>query len=353
MERKEPYIHTRNYGCRLRRYRQSGIEMLSMENKKLKVVLALGKGADIMEFLYKPMDIDCMWHSFNELKDGSHMPTVAATGGSFLDSYAGGWQELCPTYGANTLYHGGEIGIHGEACLYPWNCEIVEDVPERIEVKLTLRLIRSPFLLEKRAVLEENGAVLRLKQKITNLSSVMQDFMWGHHPAFGYPFLDESVRIRIDGTPDLVVPASTIAHHCPFDRETRGKWPMLLAKDGKSLDMSRAYAPEERLYMEYCISGLKEGAYELINENLGLGFRMRFDKEIFRHLWVWGLYRGIEVYPWYGRSYVLAVEPWSSMPGNYESARRAGEVLMLEPGASMETEVFAEAFQTGMTAGDC
>lgn len=69
------------------------------------------------------------------------------------------------------------------------------------------------------------------------------------------------------------------------------------------------------MYMEYAVSGLQEGRYELINHNRGLGMRMTWDLSVFRYLWVWGLYCGIDEYPWYGRSYVMAVEPWSSMPG--------------------------------------
>ena len=273
---------TRNYGCRLRRYLWNGVEMLSLENQKLRVALALGKGADIVELLYKPSDVDFLWHSFNELKNINHIPTVAAANGNFLDAYSGGWQELFPTYGGDALYHGGQIGIHGEACLYPWDCEVLTDTPERVEVRLSLRTIRSPFLLEKWIRLDENESVLHIHQKVTILASREMDFMWGHHPAFGYPFLDDSVRLNLRGTPTVTVPSSTIAHRCPFDHETAGKWPCLPGKDGKSVDMSRAY--------------------------------------------------------------VMAVEPWSSMPGDYKTAGENGELLHLAAGASMETGVSAEIF---------
>lgn len=344
MEHKEAYLHTRNYGCRLRQYLYQDVAMLSLENQKIKVVFALGKGADIVEFVHKPSDTDFMWHSFNELKNIRHQSTVAPSGGNFLDTYTGGWQELFPTYGGRTLYHGGEIGIHGEVCLYPWACEILRDTPECVEVRLSLRTIRSPFLVQKTVRLEENNACLFLRQSVVNLGSLPQEFMWGHHPAFGVPFLDESVRLHLPGSPQVTVPQSTIAHRCPFDRETTGPWPMLPDRDGRLMDLSRAHAPEEKLYMEYAISGLSEGRYELVNHKTGLGMRMRWDPEIFRYLWVWGLYCGIEEYPWYGRSYVMAVEPWSSMPSDFAAAKEAGTVLRLAPGAVLETDFSAEAF---------
>jgi len=190
MEHMESYLHTRNYGCRLRRYIWNQMEMLSLENQVIKVTLALGKGADIVEFVHKATDVDFLWHSFNPLQTIRHIPTVGAAGGSFLDAYAGGWQELFPTYGAPANFHGGEIGIHGEACIYPWACRVLADTPECVEVLLSLRTVRSPFLLEKRVKLLENDGTLYLHQKVTNLGATEQGFMWGHRPAFGFPFLD-------------------------------------------------------------------------------------------------------------------------------------------------------------------
>lgn len=342
MHHSEACQHARNYGCRLRRYLWDGVEMLSLENRLLKVVFALGKGADIVEFLHKPTDTDVMWHSFNQLKNIKHISTVAAEAGNFLDSYAGGWQELFPTYGGDAAYCGAHIGIHGEACIYPWDCKVLQDTPECVEVLLSLRTIRTPFLLEKTVCLQGDDATLYLHQKVTNLGAVKQQFMWGHHPAFGFPFLDDSVRLHVTGAPTLTVPAGTISHRCPFDRETVGTWPTLPGKDGREIDMSRAYRSEDRLYIEYALSDLTEGSYELVNHNTDLGIRLNWDKMIFPYLWIWGLYGGIETYPWYGRAYVMAVEPWSTMPADYNGA--CSGLLELESDASLETDVSATAF---------
>lgn len=344
MNVKEKYVHTRNYGCRIRHYIRDGIRLVSMENKVIKAVFALDKGADIVELVYKPEDLDYMWHSFNELKTINHQSTKASTGGNFLDSYAGGWQELFPTYGGPANFHGGEIGIHGEACLYPWECETVEDTPECVGLRFTLRTVRTPFLLEKTVYIRESSSSLEMHQKVTNLASTRQEFMWGHHPAFGWPFIDENTRLSLKGEPTVTVPESTIAQRCPFARETVGKWPMLPDKNGKEMDMSKAYAHEDKIYMEYAVSDLAEGKYELINEKLNLGIRLKWDAAVFRYLWIWGMYCGHEDYPWFGRAYTMAVEPWSSLPGDFETASKNGETLSLEAGESMDTELQAELF---------
>ncbi len=44
----------RNHGCRIREYSSYGIDLLSLENECIKIVIAAGKGADIIELVHKP-----------------------------------------------------------------------------------------------------------------------------------------------------------------------------------------------------------------------------------------------------------------------------------------------------------
>lgn len=345
MVRKEMYIHTRNYGCRIRRYTLNGVDMLSMENQKIKVVFALGKGADIVELVHKKTDTDFMWHSFNPIENVNQIPSIASVEGNFMDVYAGGWQELFPTHGDPTNFRGGEIGVHGEACIYPWDCQVLEDTPEQVQVRLFVRMVRSPFLLERTVTLKENDPTLYMRQKATNLGSLEQEFMWSHHPVFGFPFLDGSVRLHLPGEPNVFIWPNE-GYRCPFDKDTRGKWPYLPDRNGDPVDMSRAYEPEEKLYMEYGVSDLEAGTFDLVNHNTGLGVRMVWDKEVFRYLWIWAMFCGADDYPWHGRAYLMGVEPWSSMPGGYEAAKEAGTLLHLAPGASLETDISAMLFET-------
>lgn len=346
MERKESYIHTRNYGCRMRRYLLDGIDMLSLENQKIKVVVALGKGADIVELVHKKTDTDFLWHSFNPLKNVTQMQTLNSAEGNFMETYAGGWNELFPTHGANTLFKGGEIGVHGEATIYPWDCKVLEDTPECVSVELSCRMTRSPFLLEKTLTLKEEDATLYMKQKATNLGISEQEFMWSHHPALGFPFLDGSVRLHLPGEPKIIYYHNNPAYNGPFEADTTGKWPYLTTKDGEQMDMSRAYEPDSKFYMEYGVTDLAEGACDVINHNKKLGIRMEWDKNVFRNIWIWAMFCGADDYPWHGRAYVLGVEPWSSMPGNYELAKEAGTLLHIAPGATMEAYFNARLYET-------
>ena len=98
--RYQSYHHERNWGARVTEFEYRGYPMVAMENRFLRIVIAAGKGTDIVEFLYKPLDVDFMWRSYAGLRASRNfIPTIANPGGSFIDFYAGGWQELFPNAG--------------------------------------------------------------------------------------------------------------------------------------------------------------------------------------------------------------------------------------------------------------
>ena len=68
------YRQQRNWGARLHHVQQHGLEMIVLENEKLRVTIAVGRGADLVEFLYKPKDMDFVWLSAN----GVAIPRCAA-----------------------------------------------------------------------------------------------------------------------------------------------------------------------------------------------------------------------------------------------------------------------------------
>ena len=347
METPEVFLKNRNYGCRIKKYISEGLEYVALENELIRVEICTGKGADLTSYLYKPMDIDLMLHGPNDRKNITEQVTKAGPGGSFFDGYGGGWQELFPTYGGATEYYGAQIGIHGEACVYPWETEITEDTPDRIVVSLTLDLRRSPFRLKREYTMKSGCPKLELRQSVTNTGTREYFYMWGHHPALGFPFLDENVRIRLRGTPKVTVPKEVAGtDDCPFDKGTEGYWPVIKDRNGKDFRLDRAYAAKDRMRAEYVISEMEEGRIDIVNEKKGLGFRMKYDCNVFKYVWIWGLYCGGPNYPWYGRTYTMGVEPQSTSPANFKAAQEAGVLPKIGPGETVstyfDTEVFTE-----------
>ena len=116
------------------------------------------------------------------------------TDNQFEDYYYGGWQEILPNSPAFN-YRGAALGQHGEISLTPWKHAILENTPEKVSLKLWTRPLRVPVLIEKTLTLEAGKATLFIDEKLTNEARTHLDLVWGHHIAFGLPFLNEGAKI--------------------------------------------------------------------------------------------------------------------------------------------------------------
>jgi hypothetical protein len=340
----QAYHHNRNYGCRITEFIYRGYRAVALENEKLRVTVLADKGTDIYEFLYKPRDIDFLWRSRSGLRERSHfLPTSWRAAGPHMDYYEGGWQELFPNCGSPSLHQGAEIGQHGEVLLLPWQYVITRDEPEEIEVRFEVRTVRTPFRLVKTLGLRRNESTLRMRERVTNEGGQDVDFTWGHHPAFGWPFIDESCRIDL---PDCRI--KTLEEFTSATSRLKGgqtsRWPMAEAVDGGEIDISRIPGPEAASQDMIFLEEISDGWYAVTNERLRVGFALRYEADLFKHLWYWQVFRGGMNYPWWGSTYLMALEPCASLPVLSRAAEQ-GEALRLGAGESRETEMLAMAYE--------
>ncbi len=68
---------------------------------------------------------------------------------------------------------------------------------------------------------------------------------------------------------------------------------------------------------------------------------LRFDPELYPYLVFWQVYRGAFDFPWWGRTFNIAVEPQTSYPNHLPDQIKAGNALQFEPGQTIETEYLA------------
>ena len=333
--------------CRLNEnLRIHGVPGISLENEQLRVVVLVGKGTDILEFRHKPSDVDVLFKTPWGLKNPqTYVHDTPAVAAPFMDFYPGGWQELFPNAGSNCVYKGAELGFHGEICKVPWEFEVLENSPQQVAVKCQVRTVRVPFLVEKTFRLKSGQAALEIEETIHNEGADPMDFMWGHHPAFGAPFLDEHCRLFTPATG--VETAHSLPAHQLLPAETRfEQFPNIRTGEGDHFDLSRMWPPTARFTHLSYLTGLKGGWYCLVNEKTKLGFALRWDLSVFRYLWLWQEFCGTPEYPWWGRGYVTGIEPHSSIPGlGLEKAIERGTQLTLAPNKSLSTRLCASLFQ--------
>jgi len=71
------YTHERNFGCRLREIVYRGHRCVTLENERLRLLVVADKGADLLERLYKPLDLELLWRSYHGLRRaGSGSPVT-------------------------------------------------------------------------------------------------------------------------------------------------------------------------------------------------------------------------------------------------------------------------------------
>jgi len=338
------YTHGRKQGCRISLdYTYRGMRVGYLENEQLRVGVLLDKGADIFEFTYKPRDVDFMWQSPIALRP-PFVSTSALPEGAFHDYYYGGWQEVLPSAGwASEPYQGTYQGLHGELSLLPFEAAIAEDSPEHVALVSRVRLYRSPLALERTLSLRRDRAALFIHERLHNEGAVKFAIMWGHHPAIGEPFLDDSCvvqtsakKVEVLGYHQNGLWEPGIEFEFPYVRNRRTNEMQditrVLGKDAKSVDV---------LFLK----DLDQGWYGLTNRRQQIGFGMAWNPDLFRYLWMWQVYGGHTDYPWYGRTYNCALEPFTSYPpAGIRKAIDNGTAVTMEPGATIETELVAVAY---------
>jgi galactose mutarotase-like enzyme len=339
----------RNHGCRISdAWTYEGMRTIILENQLLRVTVLVDKGSDIVEFRYKPHDLDFLYFAPNGIRNPTREIPSVPSNSPFLDYFSGGWNEILPNGGPAATYKGTEYGLHGEISLIPWDYAIQEDSPERVSVRLWVRPIRTPFLLEKTLSLEPNRSVLKVEEKLTNEAGEPLYFMWGHHIAFGRPFLEEGAVIDAPARRFIVHEEMPGYEPRRFQPGATGDWPQVYAQDGNMADASQipAYGATLAQEMAY-LADLEHGWYAITNPVRQIGFGVHFDSSLFRYVWYWQQLGNVATgYPWWGRTHTAALEPWTSYPTNgLTEAIKNGTALVLESGEQIQTSLCAVAYE--------
>ena len=338
------YQAPRNYGCRITEFSFMGYAAVALQNESLRVTVLAGKGADLIEFLYKPADMDFLWLSYPGLRPAGR-PTGGApdASASFLDNYPGGWQEILPNFGDPCMYNGASLGLHAEVSLLPWQYTILQDDPSCVSVRFSVRCVRTPFFLTRVMTLCPGNA-LRLQETLVNESSETMDCTWGHHPALGGAFLDDTCQIHVP-TCRVKTPDEYVSPNTRLEKSQDAAWPLLKARSGETVDLSSVPPPSQKSHDMAYLYGFEAGWYGVTSRSKNVGFGMAWDPSLFKYLWFWQVFRGWSGYPWYGKSYNMALEPCTSYPPSLTEAVRAGTQLRLGPEEHIETELCAVVFK--------
>ena len=330
----------RNWGARIREYTYHGMQLVVLENELLRVGVLAGKGADIVELNDKRRDLDLVWLSPSGVQNprasaGTSRDPLA----TFVETYPGGWQEVFPNGGAPSSYGGAHYGQHDEVFALAWDAEIVEDTAEAIAVRFTVHTHKVPCTIEKTMRMVAGSPQLRIEERLVNTGAVPVRAMWGHHITFGPPFLGPGCRIRVPDGVTVLPHGEAIA---PGGRRVANTeafpWPLARDEDGAEVDLSvipERGTPSDIAYLADFPED--RGWYEIADPDTGVGSRVEWDARQMPYLWYWQEFGATTGYPWYGQTYTIGLEPFSSYPTDgLAAAVQNGSALTLTPGEARD-----------------
>ena len=340
---------SRNWGCRVNdQILWNGMQAMILQNELIQIVILLDKGAEIVQFLYKPTDLDLIWRSPNTLRDINRFVPIGGNGSNdFFDHWSGGWFEVLPNGGPACEYKGASFGQFAETINVPWEYKITENRPEKVCIDLWVRTYRTPFLLQKKLIIKTGIPSLFIEEQVTNKGNEAMDFMWGHHPVVGAPLLDGTCRLYAPDCNVEVIHAEDGPDH-RMGLHQIGKWPFIKDRDGSSMDL-RIIPPSSVSSMDNCyLKDFKEGWIAISNPTQQVGFGLSWDPKVFKYVWIWQALGGGIGYPWYGRTNCVGIEPWSSYPcSGLAEAVEKGTSAKLEAGCSMAAWLTATVYKGG------
>ena len=299
----------------------AGLPAYALENEALRVTVVPALGGHVAELTDLAAGRELLW------RNPRLTPRPAPFGAWFDDWWSGGWDEIFPSGDAGKL-RGETLPYMGELWCLPWTvtCGSHGDAAWiRGTVDATIAAAR----FERRLELRAGEGVLRASYRITSLDVRPLPFTWGIHPAFAVTpnhRIDHpggEMLVGVSSDPSLGVAGATY------------RWPDLPDPSAPgSLRDARVIRPrEDAVFGGHWATDLEDGWLALTDTATRRGLAIVFDRSIFPHAWLWQVYGG-----WRGHHH-LALEAWTSLPMDLEGAQAAGRARILEPGASLETDV--------------
>lgn len=317
------YVSERNYGCRFLEVTLYGFRTLIIENKYIRTMILIDKGADIVELLYKPTDTDFIWKNPMGLSCLKKMRGLIGDEEILSDNYLGGWFEILPNVGSACTFRNKRFSANSEVSSLPFEYSVLCDTPEKLTLKFFARLSKYPFLLEKTLTITQDSPSLFFEERITNLGLTPLEYQWGHHPNIGGQFLDENCVIDF--------PECKITN---FDKDK-------LVKD--IFQIPPRGSMENHLVN---LTGFKKGFGAFRNKKTGLGIGFCWDEKVFTSCALWISANNDCGHHHHDGAYVACLLPKNTDEFCLDKAVEKGQAPLLQGKESITARFTATVFQS-------
>lgn len=292
--------------------------LIELRSPALAVRIDPLRGAEIASVEYLPGQFSLLartpWADHADLVRPARITHPAyASADSWMEAYSGGWQVLFPHAGAPEEVQGVVRHYHGEASSIEWS--VISAAASTTTLTATLATVPARIT---RAI-EVRNNTLEVVDVIENLADTDLEYDYVHHPAFGEEFLGAGGRISTSATRFVSDPEAPLPE---FDQGSRHPWPHAQDRSGGEVDLSLVPTGEDRpLRFGYLTDFDGEQRVSFTSARHGVTATLRWSDPEMSHAWFWQQVRSHPGYPWFGRGYVVAVEPATTVTSGPERAR--------------------------------
>ena len=334
-------VWPRTHGPRAYRWQWEGLDLLAVENERVRLVIWPEHGADFLEFRHKGSDLDVLWK--NPQVGPPRRAALSQPHGArseFYDVFHGGWFVSLPNGFFPADYYGAPLGCHGELQSVPWTAEVLEESDQRVRIRLTGRGVRTPWMLDRELELAAGEAQVRWLDRLTNRAAQRLPVAWLHHPGFGGPLIDQAELVANART--VLTPPADRPELAQLVPSYRGSWPQVPEQTGGAMrDCSRVPPAGSAIEHVVHLTDFVVGWGAVWNEARQLGFGLRWDERFFPYAWSWAAGRGHDTYPIWGTCHTVTLQPSTSPLAPFARLVETNQVLWVEGRTSVATALTA------------
>jgi len=304
-----------------------GIQTVIMETSKIRAVILIGKGADLFEFTYKELEVNCMYRSDVPMEIYNNLDLKKERLLNHSDRSLGGWSEALPhrgIYKSNIL----EQENGGIAATIPWEYNIVKDSDEYVELKTWVKTPVFPIYIEKTYILSQDDPyTLKISETVTNNGDMDMNFTWTQHALFGGEFLKGD--ITVDVTSDRIFKAWEHMENSNKKLSEYEDFAYAANMQQGCFDLRKPLPKGCKEYEFMVYNNLNEGKAAIVNHLFGLSVMLKWDLKYFPYM--------RSLYQHTDKGVIIGLEPSNDMFSGWEHSMKYGTYTRLSPKETINT----------------
>lgn len=269
---------------------EDGLDRIQLQNRHVDLVVVPAAGGKIIDLVDRRSGRNWLWRN-------PHIPLARASRDAVFDREqdSGGWDEVLLSIKPGKIRSASDqfqaVPDHGDLIGCEWTVDELQVTPAG-DVICDMSAIGSsaPYRFHRRIRLPKNEPLVEMTYSLTNDGDEPLPCFWCAHPLLA---VESDTSIDIHGSSLLRVDDAATRQHADPDIEQR--WPKLLLRDGKSVDLSRGFAINDmqRAYAsKIFVRSPETGVASVLQGDSGAQLTFRFDPAELPWLGIWINNRG-------------------------------------------------------------